>query len=122
MKTATEAKTVPNWVVRLVNLTWYEWIAWVIQAGLLATFIVVTVTQFQEEEPRAGWIMILLTILFCGPGFWILLKYRPRTGSKFNTLDVGAIICFAVWAALLFYLIVPLPEIGGPTPFGSPVQ
>jgi len=116
------ATTVPKWVMRLVGLTWYEWLAWIIQAGLVATFVVVTSTQFQESEARAGWIMILLTILFGGPGFWLLLKYRPAPGSKFNSFDVGAIICFAVWAILLFYLIVPLPQAGGPTPFGSPVQ
>lgn len=122
MRAETEAKTVPRWVLRVVGLTWYEWIAWIIQAVLVATFIIVTITQFQEDESRAGWIMILLTILFGGPGFWVLLKYRPKAGSKFNAFDVGAIICFAVWAVLLLYLILPLPEIGSPTPFGSPVQ
>ena len=118
--TAKSSRTVPVWVQTLLDLKWYEWLAWIIQIGLIATFIVVTHTQFAEDEPRAGWIMILLTILFCGPGIWLFLGYRPEPGSKFGKYDVGLIVCVAIWAILLFYMIVPLPEFG-PGPFGSPV-
>ena len=112
-------RSVPKWVQWLLNLAWYEWLGWIVEVFLLATFIVVTQTQFAEDESRGGWIMILLTILFCGPGIWLLLGYKPQPGSKFGKFDIGAIICFAIWAVLLFYIIVPLPEfVTGP--FGSP--
>jgi len=118
--TIKRSKPTPKWVQVLVNLTWYEWLGWFIKIGLLVTFIVVTHTQFAEDEPQAGWIMILLTILLAGPGFWILLGYRPKPGSKFNKFDIGAIICFALWAIVLLYLTIPLPDFV-PGPFGSPV-
>ena len=117
MKTSTP---IPKWLQWFLDLRWYEWLGWIVEFGLFATFVVVTHTQFAEDEPRAGWIMILLTILLAGPGLWLLLGYKPKAGTKFNKFDIGAIICFAIWAILLFYLILPLPKFV-PGPFGSPV-
>ncbi|MDD5205222.1 MAG: hypothetical protein PHS17_07360 [Desulfobacterales bacterium] len=114
-----KSSPVPGWVQRLLDLTWYEWLGWLLELGLLATFVVVIQTQFAEGEPRAGWIMILLTILLTGPGVWILLGYKPLPGSGFNKHDVGAIICFAIWLAIMIYLVGPTPTFE-PGPFGNP--
>ncbi len=118
METAIKASNrIPEWVQRLVGLRWYQWLGWFVELGLIATFVVVTQTQFAEEEPRAGWIMSVLTVLFCGPGIWLLLGYKHVPG-KFSKYDIGAIVCFAIWAIVMLYLVVPLPAFE-PGPFGA---
>lgn len=104
--TVKESKKVPKWLQRLIDLTWYEGLAWIIEAGLAVTFILITYDQFGEGFHRAGWVMILLTLLFAGPGFGLLLWYRPEPGSKFGKYDIGAIIAFAIWLIMLLYFIV----------------
>ncbi len=117
--TEMKSSPVPGWVQRLLGLSWYEWLGWILELGLLVTFVIVCQTQFAEGEPRAGWMMILLTILMVGPGAWILLGYRPAPGSRFNKYDIGAIICFAIWVIIMFYLVGPTPSFE-PGPFGNP--
>ncbi len=116
---SSELRPIPQWASRLLAVRWYEWLGWLLEAGLTFTFILVTVTQFLEDEVRGGWVMIVLTILFCGPGAWILLRYKPAVGSKLGKQDVGLAIAFAIWAVLFIYLIgfMPQHEQG---PFGSP--
>lgn len=115
----SQSRPIPNWASRLLSLRWYEWLGWFLETGLVSTFILVTVTQFLEDEARGGWVMIVLTILFCAPGVWILLGYKPALGSKLGKQDIGLAIAFAIWAILFIYLIgfMPQHEQG---PFGSP--
>jgi hypothetical protein len=120
MEAMTNAsRPVPQWVSRLLAVRWYEWLGWLVEAGLTITFISVAVTQFLEDEQRGGWIMIVLTILTCVPGAWILLKYKPAAGSNLNKFDAGLAIAFGIWAVFFIYLIgfMPQHEQG---PFGSP--
>ena len=107
METTMKAhKAVPQWLQWFVDLTWYEWLAWIAEAVLVVTFVWITADQFAENLSRAGWIMVLLTILTCGPGLWLILGYRPAPGEKFGKYDIGAIICFAIWAIMLAYLLI----------------
>lgn len=104
--TMKETKSVPKWIVWVLDLSWYEWIAWLTEIVLIATFVAITYDQFAEGLSRAGWIMILLITLFCGPGLWLILRYRPKSESPFGKLDIGAIICFVIWSILLIYFLV----------------
>jgi len=94
-----------RWLQWLLRPRWYEWLGGIVEASLLFVFAAVTYTQFAEDEPRAGWIMILLTILFAGPGIWLVFGYRPKEQSGFGKFDVGLIICFAIWGVLLSFLL-----------------
>jgi len=85
--------------------TWFEWLAWITEVVLFGTFALIAYDQFAERSFTAGWMMILLGILFCGPGLWLLLGYRPAEGSKFGKYDIGAIVCLALWSVLLFYFL-----------------
>lgn len=113
------SRPVPKWVSRLVELRWYEWVGWLVEICLAITFIAVTITQFLEDEVRGGWIMIVLTILFCGPGAWLLMRYRPAPLGKFEKQDMALAIILAIWALIFIYLIgfMPQHEQG---PYGSP--
>lgn len=115
----SQSKPIPKWLSRLLGVRWYEWLGWLLEVGLTITFISVAVTMFFEDETRAGWVMIILTVLFCGPGAWILLKYRPADGSTFGKHDLGLAIVFAIWAILFIYLVGPMPT-HEPGPFGNP--
>jgi hypothetical protein len=99
------SKPVPKWLHWVWDLTWYEWLGWIMECSLLFLFLSVVYTQFAEDEPRAGWVMLLITILFCQPGIWILLGYKPQPKSKFGKYDKGLIICFAIWGVLLALLV-----------------
>jgi len=110
----------PKWLHRLWAMKWWELMAWVIEIGIFSLFAIVSITQFFEDEPRAGGIMILLTILLCGPAVWLFLGYKPQPGSKLGKYDIAAAACFVVWMIILLYLTVPVPQFG-PGPFGSPV-
>lgn len=112
-------RPIPKWVSRLVDLRWYEWIGWLVEIGLAVTFIAVTISQFIEDEVRGGWVMIVLTVLICGPGAWLLLRYKPTAADKIETQDVALAIMFAIWAVIFIYLVgfMPQHEQG---PFGSP--
>lgn len=114
-----EVRPAPRWASRLLAMRWYEWLGWLLEIGLASTFILVTVTQFLEDEMRGGWVMIVLTVLFCGPGVWILLKYKPAPDSKLGRQDAYLAVAFAIWTILFVYLIgfMPQHEQG---PFGSP--
>jgi hypothetical protein len=106
METALSAsRPVPRWLGWFLALTWYERLAWITEFVLFGTFALIAYDQFAEGQSRAGWIMILLMILFCGPGLWLLLGYRPTAGSKFGKYDIGAIICLVVWSVMLFYFL-----------------
>lgn len=109
----------PRWVKWCFSHPWYEWLGWLVEAALFFTFISVIYTQFAESEIRGGWVMILLTLLVCGPGIWILFGYKPQPGSKFGKHDIGLIICFAIWIILLGYLFFWNVQFY-PGPFGSP--
>ena len=119
MENIMSSSAVPKWVRWCFRQRWYSWLGWLMEAALLITFISVTYTQFAESEIRGGWVMILLTLLTCGPGIWILLGYRPEPGSKFGKYDIGLIICFAIWFAIFGYLFFwDVQFLSGP--FGSP--
>ena len=93
---------IPKWLRWPFKLSWYEWIGWIVEAGLLGTFGTMTVCEFfYNPGERAGWVMLLISFLFAGPGIWILLGYRPKKDKTFENIDMGVIICFAVWAILL---------------------
>jgi hypothetical protein len=104
--TGTASKPVPTWLQRILGLTWYEWLAWIVEICLIGAFGMIAYDQFEEGLRRAGWLMTLITIVFCGPGIWLLLRYKPSSESPFGKLDIGAIICFAIWAVLLGYFLI----------------
>lgn len=111
--------SVPGWVYGAFSRPWYLWLGWLMEAGILFVFLSVAYTQFAEDEPRAGWVMLLLTLVFGGPGLWVLTGYKPQPGSKFGKFDIGLIVCFALWVALFGYLMfwnVAFLE----SPFGTP--
>jgi len=103
---ANRSKVVPRWVQRLCDLRWYEWGAWIVEIAIIGVFLLVTYDQFQEGLLRAGWVMLVIGILFAGPGLWLLLRYRPHTGSNFGKHDIGIIVAFAIWTIMLLYLLV----------------
>jgi len=106
METTMKASTpTPKWLQWFLDLRWDAWLGWITEAVLVVTFVVITYDQFAEGLTRSGWLMILLTVLFCGPGLWLLLGYKPQIGSKFGKYDVGAIICFTIWVSLLLYFL-----------------
>jgi hypothetical protein len=100
------SRPVPKWVQKIVGLAWYEWLAWIVEISLIGAFVLITYDQFEEGLQRGGWLMILITILFCGPGMWLLLRYKPESQSLFGKFDIGAIVCFAIWAILLGYFLI----------------
>ncbi len=104
---------------RLLSLGWHEYLGWVVELALIGTLVTVTVTQFLEDEIKAGWVMILLTLLICVPGVWLLLGYRPQPGSRFGKVDAGAILCFIIWIVLFAMLTGWQIEFES-GPFGSP--
>jgi len=117
--TIKPSSPIPNWVHWCFERPWYMWLGWLAETALLFTFISVVYTQFAEGEVRGGWVMIVMTLLTCGPGIWILLGYRPEAGSTFGKYDIGLIICFAIWFAIFGYLFFWNVEFY-PGPFGSP--
>ncbi len=120
METVVNAsRSIPQWASRLLAVRWYEWLGWLLQAGLTVTFILVTIQQFLEDEIRGGWVMILLTILFCAPGAWILLGYKPEPSSRLGKYDIGLAIAFAIWIILFVYFLGFLPQ-HEQGPFGNP--
>jgi hypothetical protein len=112
-------KIVPKPIQWAFSQPWYLWLGWFMEAAILFVFLSVMYTQFAQDEARAGWVMLLLTVVFAGPGIWILLRYRPESGSKFGKYDIGLIICFAIWIALFGYTLLWDVQFY-PGPFGSP--
>lgn len=110
---------VPKWVQWAFKHPWYLWIGWLLESGLLFVFLSVTYTQYAEDEARAGWVMILLTLIFCGPGLWVLLGYKPQVGSRFGKYDIGLLVCFALWIGLLGYALLWDVQFYQ-SPFGTP--
>jgi hypothetical protein len=106
-------------IEKILSLTWYEYLGWVVELVLVGTFATVSLTQFLEDEPRAGWIMISLSSLVCGPGLWLLLGYRPKPGDKFGGKDIAAALIFCMWI-FLFAFLVGWEVQFEPGPFGSP--
>jgi hypothetical protein len=100
-----EMTTVPGWAQKLFAISWYTWFAGITEAALLLVFLLVTYTQFAQGEPRAGWVMILLTIVVAAPGIWMLFGYRPQIGSKLGLPDYALFLCFAIWVVLFGYLM-----------------
>jgi len=120
MEAITESRRiVPKPVQWAFSQPWYLWLGWFMEAAILFIFLSVTYTQFAQDEARAGWVMLLLTVVFAGPGIWILLGYKPGSGSKFGKYDIGLIVCFAIWIALFGYTLVWDVQFF-PGPFGSP--
>jgi len=99
------SRPAPKWLQWFLDLTWYECLGWLVEFSMLFVLLAVVYTQFAEGEPRGGWVMLLITILFCQPGIWILLGYKPQPKSKFGKYDIGLIICFAIWGVLLALLV-----------------
>ena len=104
-RTIKVAGAPPRWVQWLLNLNWYEWLAWIVEIGMLVMFVWITYDQFAEGLPRAGWIMIALSILFVGPGLWLILGYRPSGVGTFGKREIGVILCFVIWAGIFLYLL-----------------
>ena len=67
------SRPAPKWFQKLQGLTWYEWLAWIVEISLIGALGLIAYDQFEEGLKRAGWLMILIAILFCGPGIWLLL-------------------------------------------------
>jgi hypothetical protein len=106
METSIASKPAPAWLQKIMGTAWYVWLAWSVEIVLIGAFGLITYDQFEEGLPHAGWMMILITVMFCGPGLWLLLGYRPQVHSNFGRYDVGAIICFAMWSFLLVYFLM----------------
>jgi len=120
VEAVAESKTsIPKWIQWAFRQPWYLWLGWVMEAAILFVFLSVMYTQFAQQEPRAGWVILLLTLVFAAPGVWILLGYKPEPGSKFGKHDIGLIICFAIWIALFGYTLFWDVQFY-PGPYGSP--
>lgn len=117
--TLKTSRSTPQWVDWIFRYPWFEWAGWGMVAGLLFVFLSVVYTQFAEGEPRAGWVMLLLTAVFTAPGIWIMLFYNPKPGSRFGKHDIGLIVSFAIWIILFGYLLFWEVQYL-PGPYGSP--
>ena len=74
MEAITKSETsIPKWLQWAFSQPWYMWLGWLMEAGILFVFFCAMYTQFAKDEPRAGWVMLFLTVVFGGPGIWILL-------------------------------------------------
>ena len=119
METTMKApKQVPKWIQWFLNLTWYEWLGWMVEVGLIIMFAAVAYGGFKEYA-RTGWVMVGTLLWICAPGLWILTKYRPEGKASFEKADIGLIISFALWAIFLLLMLAWSLEYG-PGPFGSP--
>lgn len=116
--TMKRPRPAPRWVQWFLNLTWYEWIGWIVEVGLIAMFAAVAYGGFQEYA-RTGWVMFGILFWICAPGLWILLKYRPEGKSLFEKTDIGLLIAFILWIIFMILMLAWTPEYG-PGPFGSP--
>ena len=46
--TGTASKPVPTWLQRILGLTWYEWLAWIVEICLIGAFGMIAYDQFEE--------------------------------------------------------------------------
>ena len=99
--TVNDVSSLPKWLQWAFKLSWYEWLAWIVEAALLCTFSIMTICEFSSHGARAGWVMFALSYLIAGPGIWILLGYKPKKNRNFERVDVVLLSCFAIWAVLL---------------------